>query len=139
VFRQATTIKRRDEIYNIIVLSKKVADEIYSLSKIYYENNEEHIGFISSEIRSNFVLLNNYIKLLEKRGIETNISKYVINYKKAIMGGHFETTDFKNQLLIPNQRAEISHGRSELNYRIDKMYIDWSGKIGFINQFYKLK
>lgn len=55
------------------------------------------------------------------------------------MGGYFETVEFKKQVEIPDMRSDIANGRSELSFRIDKMYNDWASSINFANQFWKVR
>lgn len=61
VFRQAMLLKYRDELQSIIKNAQNVIDQIFALSKDYYESNEEHIGFVSADIRSRFLLLSHYL------------------------------------------------------------------------------
>ena len=136
VFRQAMFIKHRDDIKNIIDNAKITVDDIFELSKNYYLENDDHIGFASSDIKSRFLLLSHYILLLKSKGVDVKLSPYVISFRKAIMGDYFETLDFKKQMEIPDRRSDITNGRSELNFRIEKTYVDWARKINFSSQFF---
>lgn len=136
VFRQTMMIKHREDIHNIVISTQKAVDEIYDLSIKYYgEENSSHMGFISSDIRAKFLVISYYLILLKEKGIKPQVNKYVIFYRTAVMGGYFETVDFKKQVEVPNRRSDISNGRSDLNFQLEKMYIDWARKIGFFSQF----
>lgn len=139
IFRQNIVLKCRGDVYNIVKLSKIVVDEIYELSKKYYEGNDSHIGFLSADIRSRFTLLSLYLLLLRERGVSGDITKPLLFYRSAVMGSYFETVDFKKQMDVPNRRADISNSRSELNFEIEKIYLGWSKKINFISQFWMVK
>ena len=131
IFRQSNFLKIRDDVKTIVNDATNVIDMIFVLSVEYYEKNEKHIGFCSADIRSKFLLLSHYLILISQYGVKTNIESYVVAYRKAVMAGYFETENFKKQLEIPNMRAEISNCRSELNFRINKCYLDWSLSTNF--------
>lgn len=101
----------------------------------YYKGDEGHIGFHSADIRSKFLLLSHYLILMKNKGITFDFTPYLIAYRKAVMGDHFETEQYKKQLEIPDRKSDIANSRSELHFRITKSYIDWSRGIGFISQF----
>lgn len=136
VFRQATTLKIRDELKATCDEACKTVDVIFNLATEYYsDNNRVHIGILSANIRAQFLLLSHYLVLTRNRGITFSFSPYLIAYRKAIMGDHFETTEFLKQLEIPDRKSDIANTRSELHFRIQSAYIDWSKRIGFLTQF----
>lgn len=126
VFEQAASLKNRDETAHIVGVTKNTIDEIFDLGVTYYENNIHHIGFISADIRAKFLLLSHYLLLLRSKGLNIDLEQYVVQYRKAIMGGYFETLDFKKQVEIPDRRSDIANARSELKFRLDKIHSDWA-------------
>lgn len=139
VFKQSSTLKYRDEVKSLVDQSIILVDDIYELCCQYYTGDkEEHIGITSANIRAKFLLLSHYFLLMKMRGVNVNFSPNLIAYRRAVMGGYFETEQFRSQFNIPDKKSEISNSRSELSFRVQKSFIDWSRSIGFISQF-KLK
>lgn len=136
VFRQTSIIKYRDDVKVIVQKSEDTVNRLFDLAKYYYQENDEHIGFASADIRANFLLLSHYLILLRHFGLETKLESYVVAYRSAIMGGYFETTDFKKQLEIPDKRSDISNTKSELNFRINKSYFNWTNEFSFTSSLF---
>ncbi len=136
VFRQSLILKSREDVRGLVDTAQSIVDEIYELSKKYYTDNDDHIGFISSDIRSRFLLLSLYVSLINKKNAKYDVEHYVIQYRKAIMGGFFETTEFKRQMEIPDRRADISNFRSELHYHIEIMFVNWTKSIKWFERLH---
>lgn len=135
VFEQAASLKNRDDVHKLITDSKNTVDGIFQSSITYFCENDHHIGFLSSEIRAEFLLLSHYIFLLRQKGLKSKLEPYVVDYRKSVMGKHFETLDFKKQLVDQENISKIANSRSELKFRLDKMHSDWARNRSFINRF----
>ncbi|MEN7535975.1 hypothetical protein [Aurantiacibacter flavus] len=125
VFEHSALLKNRDNISEIVKSAKFEVDEILKISKQYYESNDNHIGFLSGEIRSKFLLVSHYLMLLRDLGVDGKVARYLVQYKQAVTGGYFETIDFKMQTQEQVGKSDITNSANELKFRIDKMYCDW--------------
>lgn len=133
VFQQAMNLRYGDDIRELTDRANDVIDKIYDLTFEYYNENEDHIGLKSADIRANFLLLSHILLLIKDRGVQTSLSHYINAYRKAVMGDYFETVEFKKQLSIPDRRSDIANSRSELSFRVSQTYFNWSRSNGFFS------